>query len=288
MAVIKISGLKKSYGKKEVLNIPDLQIRMNSISAFIGKNGAGKTTLMRILCGLQTPTEGSVQIEPQMSALIETPALYKEMNAKENMMQQFRIRGIKEEGKAEELLQLVGLENTGFKRVKNFSLGMKQKLAIAMTLVGNPKLIILDEPINGLDPQGINDLRDLIVKLNKEQNITFFISSHILDEMAKFCTDYIFIDEGRIIHIMTDEELKNQCEKYLHITVSNMEAFTKAAEENNWKYEVTGQDTAKLFEEVVITDFVNELSKYECQLMKCSNEEISLEDFCLNLVGGKA
>ena len=125
-------------------------------------------------------------------------------------------------------------------------------------------------------------------QMNKEKNITFFISSHILDEMAKFCTDYIFIDEGRIIHIMTDEELKNQCEKYLHITVSNMEAFTKAAEENNWKYEVTGQDTAKLFEEVVITDFVNELSKYECQLMKCSNEEISLEDFYLNLVGGKA
>ena len=147
MAVIKISGLKKSYGKKEVLNISDLQIRTNSISAFIGKNGAGKTTLMRILCGLQTPTEGSVQIESKMSALIETPALYKEMTAKENMMQQFRICGIKEEGKAEELLQLVGLENTGFKRVKNFSLGMRQKLGITVLISSH----ILDE-LSRLEP----------------------------------------------------------------------------------------------------------------------------------------
>lgn len=200
------------------------------------------------------------------------------------MVQQFKICGEENFDRIDELLNLVGLEGTGTKKVKKFSLGMKQKLAIAMMLVGNPELLILDEPINGLDPKGIIDLRNLILKLNKEYGTTFFISSHILEEMTKFCTDYIFINDGLIVKTMTNEELQNISQGFLNVEVSNINSLEDFLLKNNWNYIITGDNSARIYEDVTITDFVMQLNEFDCKLLRCSNEKINLEEFYLNLM----
>ena len=209
--ILEINKLKKQYRDNLVLNGIDLHIKRGAIYGLIGKNGVGKTTIIRIICGLQEPTNGKYLINnidfnntailnerKKMGAIIETPSVYKNLTAKENLILQYNLIGKKNYDNIENLLKLVGLENTGNKKVENFSLGMKQRLGIAITLVSDPELLILDEPINGLDPKGIIEMRELILKLNKK-GITFLISSHYLDELSKIATHYGFINNGKII-----------------------------------------------------------------------------------------
>lgn len=213
-------GLTKKYGKAYALNGLDMHVPSGSVYGLIGKNGAGKTTLLRVLCGLQEPDEGEYALfsvkcgdknikssRRRIGAIIEKPSLYTDMTAAENLKIQAVSLGLPSYDFIPELLSLVGLSEAGGKKVRNYSLGMKQRLGIAVALTGGPDLMILDEPTNGLDPQGIVEIRELILKLNREQGITFIISSHILEELSKLCTDYGFIDRGRIIKEINGAEL---------------------------------------------------------------------------------
>ena len=199
--IFKSEGLCKHYGRFNALNDLNMTIEKGSIYGFVGKNGAGKTTLIRMICGLQQPSEGGFTLmerkndekeinlsRRKLGAVVESPAYYKDMSARDNLMQQYLMLGLPNFDGIDELLELVGLQDTGKKKAKNFSLGMRQRLGIAIALCGDPDFIILDEPTNGLDPQGIIDIRELILKLNKERGITFLISSHILGELSKVYT----------------------------------------------------------------------------------------------------
>ena len=199
--VLTTSGLSKKYGKFNALNNLTMHIPKGAIYGLVGRNGAGKATLIRLICGLQKPTKGHysiygvkdnskdiVKARRRMGAVVETPAIYLDMTAEDNLKQQCLILGIPSDEIIPDILKLVGLENTGKKKAKNFSLGMKQRLGIAVALVGNPDFLVLDEPVNGLDPQGIIEMRELILKLNREYQIAVLISSHILDELSRLAT----------------------------------------------------------------------------------------------------
>lgn len=210
--VLETNGLSKSYGHSMVLNGLSMHVPKGSIYGFVGRNGAGKTTLIRLVCGLQNPTSGEYSIygakgpskeisdsRRRMGAVVETPSIYMDMTAYENIEQQYKVLGMPSNHGIDKLLHLVGLSGTGRKKARNFSLGMRQRLGIAVALAGNPDFLVLDEPVNGLDPQGIVEIRELILKLNKVHGITVLISSHILDELSRLATHYGFIEDGRMV-----------------------------------------------------------------------------------------
>ena len=218
--------LIKNYRNFHALNGLTMHVPRGAIYGLIGKNGAGKTTLIRIICGLQNPSGGSYSLygerfdgrgiykaRSRMGGVVETPSVYANMTAYENIKQQFMLLGKPSFDGIDELLKLVRLDDTGKKKAGHFSLGMKQRLGIAIALAGNPDFIVLDEPVNGLDPQGIVEIRELILKLNREKNITFLVSSHILGELSKIATHYGFVHKGEILKEITAQELKDVCRK---------------------------------------------------------------------------
>ena len=208
--ILEVSSLTKKYKNFTALDNFSMSVPRGSIYGFVGNNGAGKTTLIRLVCGLQTPTSGDIKLDvsgKNIGAVVETPSIYLDMTAKDNLKQQYRLLGIKDFSSIDDLLKLVGLENTGKKKAKNFSLGMRQRLGIAVALCGDPEFLILDEPVNGLDPQGIIEVRELLIKLSREKGMTILISSHILDELSKLATHYGFISNGRMIREMSAEDL---------------------------------------------------------------------------------
>lgn len=214
--VLKTKDLTKKYSKSTAVNSLNLEVRKGDIYGFIGKNGAGKTTTIKMIAGLSSSSLGEIELfggenildgRKKIGTVIENPALYPYMTAYQNIEVQRIMKGIKDKSVTKQLMDIVGLQNVGKKKVKNFSLGMKQRLAIAIALVGEPEFLLLDEPINGLDPSGIKDLRELIVKLNKEAGITVLISSHILSELAKFVTCYGVINDGKLIKQFKADEL---------------------------------------------------------------------------------
>ena len=217
--VLEAQGITKRYRETLALDQVDLKLEKGRIYGFIGKNGAGKTTFLRMITGLSFPTEGSLTLwgkggekglqeqRKRIGSLIETPALYPYMTAYQNMEVQRLQRGIPDKSVIEKTLKMVGLADTGKKKVRNFSLGMRQRLGIAIALINTPEFLVLDEPINGLDPAGMVEIRNLIKELNKEYGMTILISSHLLEELHNTATDFIFIDSGRIIEELTYEEL---------------------------------------------------------------------------------
>ena len=229
--MLKTTNIVKKYGNRTVLKNINMNINKGDIYGFIGKNGAGKTTFMRVVLSLTPKDSGEViyydnksinDIGLKVGSLIEAPGLYKNASAYENM-KRFSILYGADESKINEILKMVGLDNTGKRKAKDFSLGMRQRLGIAIALLGEPELLILDEPINGLDPEGIKEIRDVIVKLNKEKNITFLISSHLLDELSKIVTKYGIINNGELIEEISAKELKEKCKNKLIIEVDDSE-----------------------------------------------------------------
>lgn len=229
--VIETKNLTKRYGKKTVADNVAMTVRRGDIYGFIGKNGAGKTTVMKLISGLSRPTEGEVSLfggenlctaRRKIGVLIETPGLFKSCSAYENMKRFACLTG---DGDAEinELLEFAGLGDVGKKAVGKFSLGMKQRLGIAVAMLGNPELLILDEPVNGLDPEGMKEVRDLVVKLNREKGVTFLISSHFLDELSKIVTRYGIIRDGKLVEEISVEELDKRVVNALKIVVDDGE-----------------------------------------------------------------
>ncbi len=276
-----------------------MHIERGSIYGFVGKNGAGKTTLIRLLCGLQKPSAGSFTLmgnpydskditkaRRRLGAVVESPAIFKDLSAKDNLIQQYIMLGLPDKKGIDELLSLVGLADTGRKKARNFSLGMKQRLGLAMALCGQPDFIILDEPTNGLDPQGIIEIRELILKLNREKGITFLISSHILDELSRLATHYGFIDHGHIVREMSAEELKNECRKSVRIKVSDTAILSGILDKHELEYKIIDDNTADIYSEIIFSDIATELSKANCTVFTMEEHDESLEAFYLSLLGG--
>ena len=228
--VLRTKSLTKKFGFKIAVNAVDMNVAKGDIYGFIGRNGAGKTTAMKLILGLLNATEGEIELfggEPlekargRIGSLIEAPGIYKNCTAYENMKRFSIIYGGTDEDIAQ-LLKLVGLENTGNKKAGRFSLGMKQRLGMAIAMLGNPEFLILDEPINGLDPEGIKDIRNTVLNLNREKGVTFLISSHLLDELAKIVTRYGIINNGVLTEEISAEDLNAMCESGLKVRVDDV------------------------------------------------------------------
>ncbi len=297
--ILQTNALKKQYGKYRALDGLNMHVPKGSIYGFVGKNGAGKTTLIRVICGLQKPTDGTytlygkentdqeiVRVRQRMGAVVEAPAIYLDMTAEENIRQQYRILGMPSMDGITELLKLVGLEDTGKKKAKTFSLGMRQRLGIAVALAGNPDFLVLDEPVNGLDPQGIIEIRELILKLNRERQVTILISSHILDELSRIATYYGFVDHGRIVKEMSAKELEAACRKRIFVEVSSTKALAQVLTEMNLEHTVLSETTAYIYGKVSISKLALALAEKECELVTVKEQDESLESYYVNLVGG--
>lgn len=298
--VLETNNLTKNYGQFRALQGLTMHIPQGSIYGFVGKNGAGKTTLIRLICGLQAPTSGTYSLygidskqkeikksRRRMGAVVETPSIYMDMTAEDNLKQQCLVLGLPSYDEIPELLKLVGLENTGKKKVKNFSLGMKQRLGIAIALTGNPDFLILDEPVNGLDPQGIVEIRELILKLNRERQITVLISSHILDELSRLATHYGIIDGGYMVKELSAEELEAACRKKVHITVTSTTPLCIVLDELGVDYKITSRTEADIFEKMNVSQLATKLSPYDCEILSIQEQDESLEGYYMNLIGGR-
>ena len=297
--ILETNQLEKTYHHFKAINDLNMHIGKGAIYGLIGKNGAGKTTLIRLICGLQNPTNGTytiygilntdkqiLDVRKRMGAIIETPSIRLDATAEDNLKEQYRIMGLPSFDNLQEILKLVGLMDKRKKKAKHFSLGMKQRLGIAIALVGNPDLLILDEPINGLDPKGIIEIRELILKLNKERGITFLISSHYLDELSKIATDYGFIENGHMIQEIPKEELEKKCKKRLELEVSNIKECVKYFEEKQFPYEVISNEKIYLYHIMNVTELAIALSEKNCIINKFEEKEESLESYYINLMGG--
>lgn len=298
--VLETKALGKRYQDFTALNDLNMHIPKGAIYGFIGRNGAGKTTLIRLICGLQEPTGGEYTLygvkntdarlnrsRRRMGAVVETPSIYLDMTAEQNLRQQYKTLGLPSEKGIRELLHLVGLDDTGKKKAKNFSLGMRQRLGIAVAMAGDPDFLVLDEPINGLDPQGIIEMRELILKLNRECGITVLISSHILDELSRLATHYGFIDAGHMVKEMSAEELEMRCRKSIRTEVSNTKALIRVLDGMGIEYSVVDDSKVDIYSEVQVTALVEALAKENCTVYSMKEQDESLESYYMNLVGGE-
>ena len=297
--VLTTQNLSKSYSKFQALDHFTMHVPKGAIYGFVGRNGAGKTTLIRLVCGLQSPTAGSYSIygidykdkrisksRRRMGAVVETPAIYMDMTAAENLKQQYLLLGMPSYEGIDDLLALVGLENTGKKKARNFSLGMKQRLGIAIALAGDPDFLVLDEPVNGLDPQGIIEIRELILKLNRERGITVLISSHILDELSRLATHYGFIDKGRMVKEMSAAELEAACRKCMRVEVSQTAALSRVLGEMGVEYKILSDTTADIYAKLNVSELTHALDGVDCELIALTERDESLESFFIELIGG--
>ena len=297
--VLQTDSLTKTYKTTKALDRLTMNVERGAIYGFVGRNGAGKTTLIRLICGLQLPTEGSFTLygcpntsreitkaRRRMGAVVETPSIYLSMTAEENLKQQYQILGLPSCEGVRELLELVRLQNTGRKKARDFSLGMRQRLGIAVALAGDPDFLILDEPANGLDPQGIVEIRELILRLNRERQITVLISSHILDELSRLATHYGFIDGGRMVREISAKDLEASCRKCLRLTVSDARPLTAALDKMGLEYSIRSDTEADIYGAPSVTELTLALHAAGCEIKNIHEHDESLESYYMNLVGG--
>lgn len=297
--VLTTNNVRKDYKKFKALNNLTMHVPKGAIYGLVGKNGAGKTTLIRLLCGLQKPTAGSytlygikntekeiLKVRRRLGAVVETPSIYLDMTAEDNLKEQYRILGLPSFDGIQELLKLVGLEGTGKKKARNFSLGMRQRLGIAIALAGSPDFLVLDEPINGLDPQGIIEIRELILKLNRERQITVLISSHILDELSRLATHYGFIDKGSMVKEITAKELEAVCRKCAQLTVTDTAVLARELDRIGLEYDVISDSQVNVYGEIPVSELTLALARDNCNVVSMHEHNESLESYYINLVGG--
>ena len=295
--ILTTTNLTKTYDKKNAAKDVNIHVREGEIYGLIGRNGAGKTTVMRMISGLSKPTAGTYTLNGEnkfgVGVLIESPGIYPNMSATENLRLKCIGMGCYSKRYVEELLLTVGLENAGKKNAGSFSLGMRQRLGIALALAGDPRMIVLDEPINGLDPQGIVEVRHTLEKLKEEKNITIMISSHILDELSKLADSYGIIHEGRLIDEFTTEELSSRCGQYIVIkTTDNKKAAALINQTNEFSQ---GRAIASIDDDgcVRVTDALEKTIEINKALMQNNIgvkelfiNRTSLEDYYLKVTGG--
>ena len=300
--VLRTFGLTRRYKGVPVVDGVNMNIRRGEIYGFVGRNGAGKTTVMRLVCGLIAKSGGAYELfgKPDTSsavlaarrrtgAIIETPSVYPEMTAERNLTEQCLTLGIGTEG-IPGLLDYVGLGSAGKKKARNFSLGMRQRLGIAMSLVGSPDFLILDEPVNGLDPQGIVEIRELLLRLNREKGITILISSHILGELSKLATCYGFIEKGKLLKEISAADLEEACRKSVRIEVSSAEKLPLILERGLGicDFKILSPTEAEIYENVKIGELALALHAGGVELLRVREKDEDREGYFLNLVGGAA
>ena len=299
--ILTTDNLTKIYGDKRAADSISLHIKKGDVYGLIGRNGAGKTTILKMICGLARPSSGSMtflgksgaelsQEMQKIGSLIESPALFLKMTAHQNLKIKCILCGKNDDEYIKSLLSQVGLENVENKSVQNFSLGMKQRLGIALALVGDPEFIVLDEPINGLDPQGIAEMREIITKLSKEQGMTVIVSSHILDELAKVANSFGIINEGKLIDEFTSEELELRCGKHILLRTGDVEKTKNVLSDNGIRSYIALENG-----DIKITEAVEDTSKLIALLVGASVPvyeltwvQSTLEEYYLNRTGGNA
>lgn len=300
--ILSTKNLTKKYKESTAVSNVNLELRQGEIYGLIGKNGAGKTTLLRLITGQAYATEGEISLFNETSSeglnkqrkrigtIIETPSFYTYMTARQNL-EYYRIqRGIPGKHCVEEALKEVGLANTGKKKYKSFSLGMKQRLGLALALMNKPELLLLDEPINGLDPFGIVEIRNLLLKLSREKKITILISSHLLTELSNLVTRYGFIHNGSMVKQLSNEELAQECNKYIELKVDKVEEMTALLETKLGclYYKVTSDYTIQIYEYMDQPAKISEVAvKHGIGLNSITVKEINLENYFIQLVGGE-
>ena len=299
--ILKTYNITKKYGNQVAVNNVNMTIKKGEIYGFIGQNGAGKTTLIRLITGLIHKTGGEIELlgatgeaelnksRTMIGSLIETPSFYTNMTARENLEVSRLVRNIPGKRCIDEVLELVGLKDVEKKKVKDFSLGMRQRLGIANALMGNPKLLILDEPINGLDPMGIVEIRELLKKINKEKDMTILISSHILSELSELATTYGIISNGKLIEEITAEELAEKCRQYIDLKVDDTSRAVTLLERELGisDYEVLEDKKIKVFSNLENIGEVNSiLSKSGVIVESISIKGENLEEYFMNKIGG--
>lgn len=293
-------GVTKKYGSQRAVDNVTLHVKQGEIYGLIGKNGAGKTTLLKMIGGLADASEGTITffgvsegksslLKKRIGVLIEAPGLYPHMTAAENLRLKCLALGVRDKQVIPELLQTVGLEDVGRKRVGRFSLGMKQRLGIALALVGNPDLILLDEPINGLDPQGIVQVRELLERLNRKKGVTFIISSHILEELSKIASSYGFLHEGQLKEEISAQELADKCGEHIEVVTENNEkACTVLEKMGIHNYRVAGEGQIQIFERLDASgEIVLQLTEHGVTLHSITQKNEALEDYYFQLIEGK-
>lgn len=297
--LLETRNLTKQFGRHKAVDSVDMHIKKGAIYGFIGRNGAGKTTCLKMIAGLSRPTYGEIEmfgykgkdlqkVRSRVGCLIEEPGLFGKMTAYENLNIKCKLFGIKKAGYIENILRTIGLEGVGKKKTRNFSLGMKQRLGIGLALVGEPDLLILDEPINGLDPQGIAEVRDTIQRLQREKNMTICISSHILEELSKIATDYGIIHNGSLLQEITRDELMRRCSERMELTLDDPKQAIPVLDSMGFtNYQVTDKEHIYVFERLSESAALNmELLKAGILVKGISVTSEELETYFLNLTGG--
>lgn len=296
--ILKTSNLTKKYSSVKAVNEVNMTINKGDIYGFIGKNGAGKTTLMKMVCGLASASSGSMELfesenlmegRKRIGCVIEQPALYSGMTARENLIYYNKLLNIKGEENINEILSLVDLKDTGKKKTKQFSLGMKQRLSIGISLIGNPDFLVLDEPINGLDPSGIKEIRELLLRLNQEKQITILISSHILGELAKIATKYGVIEHGNLVEEFSSTDLSGRCKQSIKLSVNQVEKAVAILEDKIGiqQYRILDQNRIHVYDNFdKVAQMNKELVMQGVEVSRICLEGKDLEGYFLDLMGG--
>ena len=300
MSVIQTIGLSKRYKDRWAVDHLDLRVEQGDIYGFIGQNGAGKSTTLKLLCGLARPTQGEALIfgkpvrdlvaRRRVGALIEQPGLYPDLSGRENLRLYAAILGLDSpEQQVEEALQTVGLAPKEKKPVKHCSMGMKQRLGVALALLGRPDLLLLDEPINGLDPEGIREMRGLLLRLNRERGLTILVSSHILGELSKIATRYGIIQEGRMVEQIVAAELEQKCTDYLHLRTDRPQKAAALLEQELrlTRWEMRPERELRIYETVDTRAVGQVLAQAGIAIEEMGLHRQDLEDYFLERMGGK-
>jgi ABC-2 type transport system ATP-binding protein len=297
--ILKATNVSKIYGKHRALDKVSIEIKRGMIYGLIGENGAGKSTFMRTIMGLISISEGEIELfgetsgrglqhaRRKMGQSIETPALYPELTARENLKVQAANGGVSERG-IDDLLRLMNLEHTGKKKAKNFSLGMRQRLAIASTLMTNPEFLILDEPTNGLDPSGIVEMREIIQRLVTERGMTVLLSSHLLDELSQIATHYGILHGGKLISELSKEELARETRQYIEIETTEVQKAVVVLDELSIKdYDVINGTEIHIYQHLDDVAKINRsLVLADVNVSRIGTTRQKLEDYFLQLTGG--
>ena len=299
-SVITMRGLCKSYKNQEVLHDFSLTVERGHICGLIGPNGAGKTTIMKILAGFFFPTKGELELfgssedlddsRARMSFMIEQPIIAGSMTARENLQYIRYLRGYPDEKRIDEILELVGLAHTGKKRANKFSLGMKQRLGIGMALLPKPEIMVLDEPVNGLDPEGIVEVRQLIKRMQEEWGVTVLISSHLLSELSELCTDFSIISHGELIENLSREELLIRCRNHIALRTDDINKTAAVLEDklSIHDYKVIHGEEIQIFEHLSDIHHISKtLTDNGLVITRLNEEGQNLEDYYLEKAGGR-
>lgn len=293
------NNLTKKYKHQTAVNNVSINVRRGEIYGLVGKNGAGKTTLLKMIGGLVSPTNGDIsfmgysgkerrKVLSRIGILIEAPSLYSGMTAYDNLKLKCICTGVNKEGYIENLLKTVGLGEVGKKKVSQFSLGMKQRLGIAMALVGEPDLLLLDEPINGLDPQGIVEIRNTLLDLNKRKDITIIISSHILEELSKIATNFGFINNGELVKELSHSELDVACNEHIELKLPAPNKALPILDRLGFtRYRVVNDSTIHVFERLEDSGKIAmELAQNNIEIISISVASKAFENYFLEMIGG--